>query len=224
VPGWADDLGWWQVALLGVVVNVATVASSVALWHVVVAQRALRGRARAVVRRDRVLAGSTIAVNSAALVAGWWAWQEGLVELVDPSLPRTAIEVAYLFVGLETIMYAVHRTFHLDPLYGWFHAVHHTGDEQMGPLTLFVMHPLEPAGFALAMLVLLVAWPVSVAAVVVFYGINLVVGTVAHVPSPPSAAAPAVLGGAALHQGHHAAPRTNYGFFTTFWDRVLGTR
>lgn len=226
MPGWVEGLGGWQVALLGLLLNVATVAASVAIWHVVVRQRGVEAATRAVSRRDLVLTTSTTLVNSAVLVPAWWLWRDGRIEIPGPTPVSVVLGTAYLLAGLETSMYAIHRTFHLDPLYRWFHQVHHTDDGAMSPLSLFVMHPLEPFGFALTTGVLLVLVPVPFAAIGAFFTVNLIVGTLAHVPvveREADAARVVMLGGSRLHQAHHARPRTAYGFFTSFWDRALGT-
>ena len=63
--------------------------------------------------------------------------------------------------------------------------------------------------------------------VVLFFGLNLVVGTVAHLPwreGTPERWGDRWSGGPALHQAHHEHERADYGFFTQVWDRVLGTR
>lgn len=227
VPGWVEDLGWWEVAVVGLVLNLATVGASWVLWSWLGRRRAVQPQTRPLGRRDVGLAASTTLVNALALLPAWWLWRDGLLEVADPSLLGTVAGTAYLLVGLETAMYAIHRTFHLGWLYRAFHQVHHTDDEAMTPLSLFVMHPLEPLGFALVTGALLVAVPVPFAAIGAFFTVNLVLGTLAHVPLDPAAPASrwdAWVGGSRLHQAHHARPGSAYGFFTTGWDRLLGTR
>jgi lathosterol oxidase len=227
VPRWVQDLGWWEVTLVGLVLNLATVGASFVLWSRLVHRRGVRAQTRPVGRRDVVLASTTTLVNALALLPAWWLWREGHLEVADPSLLGTIAGTAYLLVGLETAMYAIHRTFHVGWLYRRFHQVHHTDDEAMTALSLFVMHPLEPLGFALVTGALLVAVPVPFAAIGAFFTVNLVLGTVAHVPLDPTVPASrgdAWMGGSRLHQAHHARPQSAYGFFTTGWDRLLGTR
>jgi lathosterol oxidase len=112
-------------------------------------------------------------------------------------------------------------------LYLWFHRIHHVPDRRMTAVALFVMHPLEAVGFASVLLVLMALVPVTLASVVLFFGLNLVVGTIAHLPwrdGTPERWWDRWLGGPALHQAHHEHERADYGFFTHVYDRVLGTR
>lgn len=107
------------------------------------------------------------------------------------------------------------------------HGTHHTGNDRMCTVSLFVMHPAEPAGFAGVVLVLLLLWPVSFLAIATFFGINLVIGTLAHLPVDAARRVRWTdrnVGGAVLHQGHHRDEAANFGFFTAFWDTALRTR
>ncbi len=223
---WADDAAWFEIAVASLALNIATVLSSVALWRLLVTHRSVGGVTRPLVGRDIGLTASTTAVNAAVAFPAWWLWREGVIELPDPTLGGVLFDVVVLIVGIDVVMYVVHRIFHQGLLYRWFHVWHHTGDERMSPLTLFVMHPLEGAGFGVATLALLWVNPTSVVAISLFFTFNLIIGTVAHVPprADASAATEGWLGGSPLHAGHHARPDTNFGFFTQVWDRLLSTR
>lgn len=217
----------WQVLALGVVLNVATLATSMALWHLLVRRRSLADLTRPPERSEVVLTASTVAVNAAALVPGWWLWREGWIHLAPPGLARTVLDVAYLVVGVDVVMYAVHRIFHWGLLYRWFHRIHHVPDRRMTAVALFVMHPLEAAGFAIVLLGLMGLVDVTLSSVVAFFGLNLLVGTVAHLPWRPGTPDrwwQRWLGGSAPHQGHHADEAAAFGFYTQVIDRVLGTR
>ncbi len=226
--GWADGAAWFEIAAASLVLNVGTVIASVCLWRLLIARRTVDDAVRRVDRRDVRLTASTTLVNAAVALPAWWLWREGIVEIDEPSVVGVVADTVVLLVGLDLSMYVLHRVFHQGVLYRWFHAWHHTGDERMTPVTLCVMHPFEAAGFGLATLGLMWSSPVSVPAVLAFFTINLIVGTVAQVPrsDDPAAVEPTVgwFGGSSLHAGHHARPDTNFGFFTQVWDRLLGTR
>ncbi len=200
----------------------ATVASSVMLFRLNVQRRAVAGRIRTSTTRDRLLALSTTFVNTIAVFPPWWLWSRGTIELADPTL-RLVLEVVYLTVAIDAAMYVLHRISHQGFLFRWFHRVHHTDDRPPCDLTLFVMHPVEAAGFSTVMIGLMLLWPVSVPAIAIFFGLNLLIGTVAHVPLASSGGWDNILGGSRLHQTHHEDSNTNFGFFTQFWDRALGT-
>ncbi len=224
--GWADDAAWFEVAAAALILNAAAVVSSMVLWRVLVARRSVVGATRTPAARDIRLAASTTAVNAAITLPAWGLWREGVIELPDPTVGGVLVDVIVLIIGIDVAMYAVHRIFHLGALYRWFHVWHHTGDERMSPLTLFVMHPFEAAGFGLATLTLMWVNPTSIVAISIFFTFNLVIGTVAHVPPRTAVDAATVgwFGGSSMHAGHHARPETNFGFFTQVWDRLLGTR
>lgn len=221
---WFSDRSWWQIAAISLGLNIGIVLNSVTLWRVAASWRGVVDGARPVSTRDRMLTTSTTITNAAALVPAWWLWTENVIELVAPQLWRIPIEVLYLTLSVDLAMYWLHRLFHCEPLYRWFHQIHHTDDTPNNELTLFVMHPLEAAGFGFVVLILLAIWPVSVVGAGIFLTVNLLTGTLAHVlvtgsPSPSAR----WIGGSALHQAHHEVPGSAYGFFTTVPDRVFGS-
>lgn len=224
ISSWFTDRQWWEIAAIALVMNLGIVANSVFVWRLAAHRRGVSGPSRPVSGRDRALTATTTIVNAAALVPAWWLWTEGTIELASIDPLRIIIEVTYLVLAVDLVMYVVHRIFHLDPLYRWFHQVHHTDDAPTNELTLFVMHPLEAAGFGVLVLALLTMWSVSVVGIAIFFTINLIAGTVAHVPTSGSPSRwDRLFGGSPLHQGHHEAPNTGYGFFTTTWDRLFGS-
>lgn len=220
--GWFERAEWWEIALVSILLNLSTVTNSVVLFRLLVRERAVSAQVRRPNGRDRSLTASTTFVNAAAVLPPWWLWSRGTIELASPSL-RIVLEVLYLTVAIDTAMYALHRISHHGVLFRWFHQVHHSDDRPPSELTLFVMHPVEAAGFSTVMIALMLLWPVSVPAIAVFFGLNLVVGTVAHVPLVTPGRWENILGGSRLHQVHHEETNANFGFFTQVWDRALGT-
>ena len=91
---------------------------------------------------------------------------------------------------------------------------------------MLVTRPAEAAGFGAVTAALMLINPVSFAAVVVFFFVNLIVGTVAHVPAGGRRVgwAGSWFGGSILHNDHHHHLETAHGFFTQFPDRLLRTR
>lgn len=219
---WFMQARWWEITIASIVLNCATLLSSVFLYRILVNKRAVSHMTRSPSTRDRLLTASTTIVNTLVVLLPWWLWTRGSLHLAPISF-RLLLEVVYLIVMLDLAMYVLHRIFHQEILFRMFHQMHHTEDAKPSRLTLFVMHPAEAAGFGAVMLVLMLLWPVSVSAIAVFLGANLLIGTAAHVPFSKAGRWDSTLGGSRLHQGHHQRPDTNFGFFTQFWDRSFGT-
>lgn len=219
---WFEQAQWWEIGLASAVLNFLTVTNSVILFRFLVKRRSVSGRIRTATSRDRLLAASTTVMNAIAILPPWWLWTRGTLEFTSPSV-WLVLEVIYLALALDAAMYGLHRLFHQEVLFRWFHQIHHTDDHPPCDLTLFVMHPAEAAGFSVVVTVLMLAWPVSIPAVAIFFGLNLLIGTIAHVPQVSPGKLDNVLGGSRLHQTHHEDPKANFGFFTQFWDRALGT-
>ena len=200
---WARSAGVVEIALISLALNVATLASSVTLWQLERRRRSLTIEVSPVVARDVGLSASTTLVNSAILLPAWALWKSGVITIADPNLARFVVEVLFLVLGLDVIMYGVHRLFHYGVLYDRFHSVHHLPQKPPSALTLFVMSPFEAAGFGLVVMVLMWTWPVSLPAVAIFFTYNLVVGTAAHLPRRNSDEAPRWwdrhLGGSVAH-------------------------
>ena len=124
-------------------------------------------------------------------------------------------------------MYALHRAAHLRWFY-FVHALHHRYQYPSAG-SLFVLHPLETVGFGSLWIVLLLLYPFSLWAVVVYVGLNLFYGLVGHlgVELYPSWWVKNKLTGwfttCTFHDQHHRDPGYNHGFYTTLWDRLFGT-
>lgn len=224
LSAWFADRSWWQIAAFALILNVGVVANSVALWQLFARLRGVTDLARPISDRDRLLTASTTVANAAGVLPAWWLWKADVIELPSVQPGRVLFELVYLTIAVDLVMYWAHRVFHLDPLYRWFHQVHHTDDSPNNALTLFVMHPAEALGFSTLVTVLLILWPVSVLGVAIFFMINLVTGTLAHVMTTrPPTGYDRIFGGSQLHQAHHDTPRSAYGFFTTVSDRLFGS-
>ncbi len=224
LPAWFADRSWWQIIAIALVLNVGVVANSVALWQLFARRHGVHDLARPISDRDRLLTATTTVANAAGVLPAWWLWKADVIELPSVQPARVLLELLYLAMAVDLVMYWAHRIFHMDPLYRWFHQVHHTDDSPNNALTLFVMHPAEALGFSILVTVLLILWPVSLLGIALFFMVNLITGTLAHVMTAgPPTVYDRIFGGPHLHQAHHDAPRSAYGFFTTVSDRLFGS-
>jgi lathosterol oxidase len=140
--------------------------------------------------------------------------------LSDRSVAWLAISVVAYFVLVETGIYWIHRMMHVDPLYRWFHQYHHRWRKPTSWVSQ-AFHPID--SFALAL-------PFHLAAFVVpIYGWLFIA-----IQTSFSFWAVSVHDRVSLvrwrwfnhtdnHTLHHWFFRCNYGQFTTFWDRAMGT-
>ncbi len=214
------DAAWWQIALIGVVLNVGVSATSIALWSFV---GGARPTSAAFDRTEVVSAAVTTLVNGLVLVPAWWFWQRGSLVIPEPKVFASVLQFVYLAIFMDTALYWIHRAGHHPSVYPIVHARHHA-ETMMNPLSLFVMHPVEAAGFGLLMTAALLTVPVSVPAIAAFGTLNVVAGTLAHRPLTDAAAGFERIGGwSRFHQAHHADPAVNLGFFAPLWDRIGGT-
>lgn len=220
---WFRDASWVTITAIGIVLNLSVTATSIAVWSLLDGSRPTRGQLPA---RAITSATATTVVNGLVLVPAWWLWQRGTLHLPSPELLPSLAQFVYLTLFMDAALYWIHRIGHHELVYRFVHERHHD-EVTMTPLSLFVMHPIEAAGFGLLMLTALLLVPVSVPAIAAFGTLNVAAGTLAHRPVGETGSADSRLsslgGWAAFHQAHHADPDVNLGFFIPFWDRVAGT-
>lgn len=119
--------------------------------------------------------------------------------------------------------YANHRLLHVEPLYRWFHALHHR-NVNTGPWSGISMHPVEHLLYFSLPLVFLVV-PGS-PFVVTFCGVYLSLGAAASHSGFDRfkvTETAAVQGGDFFHNLHHRCFEVNYGMLLVPMDKWLGT-
>lgn len=174
------------------------------------------------------LAVAAVVGNAAVTVAGWWLWRAGVIRISIAVSPWIIVDLALLVLVMDLFMYVGHAAAHRPPVFRVVHSLHHRFVDAR-PLTLFALHPLEVLGFGALWLAALALHPFSLWAIAGYTVLNLVFGVFGHLgvevlpvrlrrsPVFTWIATPT------LHVGHHAAPAYNLGFYTTIWDRLLGT-
>jgi lathosterol oxidase len=102
-------------------------------------------------------------------------------------------------------------------------------DEATIPISLFVLHLLEVAGFGGLMIAFLLLYPMTVGGLVAYLSLNVLFGTLGHSGVEPFArnlrSVPVLrlIGTSTFHAEHHEHPKYNFGFYTLFWDKLFGT-
>lgn len=144
---------------------------------------------------------------------GWLYWFASLITLM-------AVH--------ETYFYFIHRVMHHPFLFKRVHAVHHESLNPT-PFTSFSFHPLEAFLEALVVPTMLCLLPFHVGVILTYQFLTLALNVNGHLGFelyPADHATRPLLrfiNTATLHGHHHKAFNCNYGLYTTFWDRWLGT-
>ena len=121
-------------------------------------------------------------------------------------------------------MYLFHYAAHIPFIYKILHSKHHE-HVSTNYLSLFVLHPFETIGFGMMMMVLLMCYHFSLAAITIYLFINLVWGTIGHLNREffPASFDRFFVGTSKFHNLHHLDEHKNFGFYTSIWDRLFGT-
>lgn len=146
-----------------------------------------------------------------------------------PDMPLAATLLIDLLI-LDAWTYAWHRANHEWPLLWRFHQVHHL-DEFLDVTSAVRFHPGEVLISALARAPLIIAFDVSMVALVVFEGLLLASAFFHHsnvrLPAKAERAIRGLIVTPSHHWVHHHAVRTdtdsNYGALLTVWDRLFGS-
>ncbi|MDF3026039.1 MAG: hypothetical protein K0S23_346 [Fluviicola sp.] len=187
------------------------------------------GEQQPVLRSDVILSLVTVFCNTLVFVFGVFLWKRGFIVLSEgQSVFRIVLEVVFLTLLMDLLMYVFHRSVHFTTYFRKLHQRHHE-HESTNLLSLFVLHPVESIGFGLMMLGVLVFFPLSATGISIYLVINSLWGTVGHLNHtvlPQSwlkIARKGCLCTSEFHYLHHQHPGCNFGFYTSIWDRVFKT-
>lgn len=173
-------------------------------------------RAAAIAYRLVVCRGLT--VEFPVLVAVW-----GRCEWGAPTLRNTAGALVALFVVFDFFYTLFHRALHIRAVYPWVHKHHH---RQLAPsrgnADAINVHPFEfVCGEYNHLLAIALVPHVHVATAFAFIVVGGVLASLNHtrhdVRLEPKIYAVNV------HDVHHRVPMSNYGQYTMFWDRLMGS-
>ncbi|MBY0503656.1 MAG: sterol desaturase family protein [Bryobacteraceae bacterium] len=133
------------------------------------------------------------------------------------------LDGAMMFVYFDLCLYVLHRLMHTTWLYEAAHRRHHDHTNVSG-ISLYVMNPLEAAGFGLLLILFLLGHSCSIEALLGFLFLNWLYGTIGHSALPISGGLLSwFVGDAAFHHRHNVEQNCNFGFFTGVWDRLWRT-
>ena len=136
-----------------------------------------------------------------------------------PSWPVLAAQIVACMFMYDFFFFLAHRLMHVQPLYRWFHYVHHSSRNSIG-LTQSYSHPVD---FLLSGLAVLVP-PHLVSSHIITQTLWNVVFIIESLNAHTGYNLP-FLPDTRVHDFHHSHPHlpANYGAFFSVWDTLLGT-
>lgn len=180
-------------------------------------------------KQEAVLATLCILFNSVVMLAGWHLFRADILTVDGSPLGwRWLADAVVLGSLMDFAMYVTHRMAHVQPFYRLVHGIHHRY-ERVRPLTLFVLHPIEVLGFGGLWVAVLCTHTFSLGGMLVYLTFNTLFGTLGHVGVEPLPTTwtrwplSRNVGTSTFHARHHQRSTTNFGFYTTVWDRLFGT-
>jgi sterol desaturase/sphingolipid hydroxylase (fatty acid hydroxylase superfamily) len=179
-------------------------------------------------RIELAAAFAAVAINAGVSVVGWMLWVNEIIVLTSPGFLRSALDCVLMVLAMDLGMYVFHRLAHAPAVYRRVHRFHHR-HEATNPMSLFVLHPMEVAGFGALMILCLILLPMSFGGLISYLTLNVLFGTLGHCgvePFPRGVRKVPLLrliGTSTFHAGHHERPGYNFGFYTLLWDKIFGT-
>lgn len=175
-----------------------------------------------------VVALANVLLNTVTTLVGLWLWRVGVIRFRSDAGLLALADVLVLLLGMDLLMYFLHRVAHTRALYSLLHRFHHRY-EHPRPLTLFALSPLENLAFGALWLTFISVYDASWLGMSTYLCLNVLFGAVGHLgvePLPDGWSRKPVLrhiAGASFHAQHHQGMEHNFGFYTLIWDRLLGT-
>lgn len=178
--------------------------------------------------REWLICGITNVLNTVITYLGYWLWKQGFIVINTELSLFILTDLLILFLAMDLLMYLFHYAIHKTWLYQAIHGFHHEAVNPK-PIDLFVLHPLETLGFGSLWLLLLLASPFNIYAIMIYLMVNVLFGMIGHLGIEPLSARlrskPLLkyLGSSSFHHDHHQDVTRNFGFYTSIWDRLFGT-
>ena len=163
---------------------------------------------------------------------GAFLQEHGLAKLYfnlqDKGILYFIFTIALLLFYHDTYFYFAHRFMHLKFIYPYVHHVHHKSTNPT-PFAAFSFHPLESFFEAIFLIPFVMIVPIHFAAIIIFLTISFLLNALGHLGYeiyPKHWHTHPILkwiNYPTNHNDHHRYFEGNYGFYFSFWDRVLGT-
>jgi Delta7-sterol 5-desaturase len=228
---WLQTAPWPEVCVAFLVENLIIFALVIVLGGWVAARYGAR---RVALQPDKlsltelVVASVNVLLNTMTTLAGLFLWRKGVINFRSDVGLLALVDVLVLLLGMDLLMYLLHRMAHTRILYTLLHQFHHRYDRPR-PLTLFLLSPIENLAFGGLWLAFISLYHASWLGMSLYLMLNVFFGAVGHLgvePFPQRWISNPVLryvAGGSFHAQHHQDMQHNFGFYTLIWDRLLGT-
>ncbi|WP_448700047.1 sterol desaturase family protein [Mucilaginibacter sp. AW1-3] len=165
-------------------------------------------------------------INTIITYWGFRLWANGYININTSFSAMIVPDTLLLFFAMDLLMFIFHYFIHHSFVYKSVHYFHHLSVDPT-PIDLFILHPVETFAFGGLWLTVLFCYSFNIYAIVIYLVINVIFGMIGHLGSS-KAPSPKIrllkyLGTARFHHNHHKHTDRNYGFYTSIWDRMLGT-
>lgn len=133
-----------------------------------------------------------------------------------------------LFLIHDTYFYWVHRLMHHPFLFKWIHLVHHQSTNP-SPWAAYAFHPLESIVEQGVVFIFYFTLPIHITHLAIFFLFSILYNVYGHLGYElyPKNFSRSLLGKwintSTNHNQHHQFFKGNYGLYTLFWDRMMGT-
>jgi Delta7-sterol 5-desaturase len=228
---WLKSAAWPELVLVFLAENLVILALVILFGNWIAARLSSRRVAlppEPLTKTEVFVAFVNVLLNTATTLAGLWLWRRGVVQFRTDAGVFALADVLVLLFSMDLLMYLLHRIAHTRVLYNLLHKFHHRY-ERPRPLTLFALNPFENLAFGGLWLAVISFYHASWLGMSVYLALNVFFGAVGHLgvePFPQRWVGNRVLknfAGGSFHAQHHQDMRHNFGFYTLFWDRLLGT-
>lgn len=157
-------------------------------------------------------------VNILVAIPGYFLFNFSYIEFTEKHF---YIDLLFLFVGFDILMYSFHYLSHRLKLLKRLHGNHHS-HKYFNVFSLYVMHPFEAFSFGILLTIASLFFSFNIYSFLIFLSFNWIYGVISHL-NTKSIKQPLILGNHVFHKLHHSQTNCNYGFYTVLWDKIFKT-
>lgn len=223
-----ENLSWLEWIFLSLISNAFLYLLSIS-FYIFVDKTCSKNKLQTVdhpfLKSDLYVSFLTVFLNIVVMLIGVYFWKSGWITINESkNIVILLIEIVAIILVMDLLMYIFHYLAHLPFIYKILHWKHHE-HTSTNFLSIFVLHPFETLGFGLMMIFVFMTYDFSIFSIAIYLFINLIWGTIGHLNREffPKRVEQLFLGTTRFHNQHHLNEHSNFGFYTSIWDRIFGT-